>query len=146
MPFSVRHIIVLSLLPSGALLGGCSAAGLPAKATVTTIDRTCEIIETTTRQIDDPRAPGHKLTAQEMDSSTGDCNSVEEWAEVRAKRTKKVAGTADIHVTYQAPQDGSVHYATLTYTGRDDEFYTLRAGDSVDVVVAKDDPAKIRKG
>ncbi|MEO7364923.1 MAG: hypothetical protein ABIW03_01230 [Sphingomicrobium sp.] len=145
MSFSLRYIIVLALIPSGALLAGCSAGGLPAKATVTTIDRKCEIIESITREVDDPRAPGHKLKAHEMNSSTGACDSVEEWAEVRAKRTKKVAGTADIHVTYQAPQDGSYHDATLTFTGRDDEFYDLRAGDSVNIVVAKNDPARVRK-
>ena len=144
MPFSVRQIIALSLAAPVTLLGGCSST-LPAKATVTTIDRTCEIVETITRQVDDPRAPGHKLKAQEMNSSTGECDSVEEWAEVRAKRTKKVAGTAKVHVDYQAPQDGSYHSATLDFTGRDDEFYTLRSGDSVDILVAKDNPDKIRK-
>ena len=142
MPFSVRHITVLA---SSLLLAGCSAGGLPAKATVTTIDRTCEIIESITREVDDPRASGHKLKAQEMKTRTGDCASVEEWAEVRHKRTKKVVGTAAVHVDYQAPQDGSFHSATLSFTGRDDEFYELRAGDSVDILVAKDDPARIRK-
>jgi hypothetical protein len=145
VPFRARQIIILSLLPAGALLAGCSAGGLPAKARVTTIDRKCEIIETITREVDDPRTSGHKLKAQEMNSSTGECDSVEEWAEVRAKHTKKVAGTADVHVAYQAPQDGSYHNATLFFTGRDDEFYDLRAGDSVDILVAKDDPGKIRK-
>ena len=145
MPFRVRQIIILPLMPLSALLGGCSVGGLPAKATVTTIDRKCEIIETITREVDDPRASGHKLKAQEMNSSTGDCDLVEEWAEVRAKRSKKVAGTAHVHIAYQAPQDGSYHVATLSFTGRDDEFYALRAGDSVDILVAKDDPAKIRK-
>ena len=142
MPFSVRHITILA---SSLLLAGCSAGGLPAKATVTTIDRTCEIVESITREVDDPRASGHKLKAQEMKTRTGDCASVEEWAEVRHKRTKKVVGTAAIHVDYQAPQDGSYHSATLSFTGRDDEFYGLRAGDSVDILVAKDDPARIRK-
>jgi hypothetical protein len=137
--------MVLTLMPTSALLGGCSAGGLPAKATVTTIDRTCEIIETITREVDDPRAPGHKLKAQEMNSSTGECDSVEEWADVKSKRSKKVAGTAKVHVDYQAPQDGRYHSATLDFTGRDDEFYTLRAGDSVDILVARDNPDKIRK-
>lgn len=143
--FSVRQIISLPLLPLSALLGGCAAGGLPAKATITTIDRKCEIIETITREVDDPRASGHKLMAKEQNSTTGDSDSVEEWAEVRAKRSKKVAGTADVHVDYQAPQDGSYHSATLTFTGRDDEFYALHAGDSVDILVARNDPAKIRK-
>ena len=145
MPLSVRQIAVLLVAPSWLTLSGCSVGGLPAKATVTTIDRTCEIIETITRQVDDPRAPGHKLEAQEHNSTTGDCSSVEEWAEVRHAHTKKVVGTADVHVDYQAPQDGSYHSATLSFTGRDDEFYDLRAGDSVDILVAKDDPARIHK-
>jgi hypothetical protein len=135
----------VSLMSSSMLLGGCSMGGLPAKATVTTIDRTCEIIETIKHEVDDPRAPGHKIVAQENNSMTGECDSVEEWAEVKAKRTKKVVGTAKVHVDYQAPQDGSYHSATLNFTGRDDEFYTLRAGDSVDILVAKDNPDKIRK-
>ena len=146
MPLSVRQIIILSLGTASAALAGCSIGGLPAKATVTTIDRKCEIIETIKHQIDDPREPGHKMMAQEMNSSTGECDSVDEWAEVRAKRTKKVVGTAAVHVAYQAPQDGSYQNATLSFTGRDDEFYTLRAGDTVDILVAKDNPAKIRKG
>ena len=133
------------LIPSSILLSGCSSGALPVKATVTTIDRTCEIIETITHEVDDPRAPGHKLKAQESNSMTGECDSVEEWAEVKSKRSKKVAGTAKVHVDYQAPQDGSYHSATLNFTGRDDEFYTLRAGDSVDILVAKDNPDKIRK-
>lgn len=143
MPFTVRQ--VLFLIPPLILLGGCSSGAIPAKGTVTTIDRTCEIVETITREVDHPRASGHKVKAQEMNSMTGDCDSVEEWAEVRAKRSKKVAGNADVHVVYQAPQDSSFHSATLHFTGRDDEFYTLRAGETVDILVAKDNPAKIRK-
>ena len=145
MPFSVRQITILAIAAPAALLAGCAADGLPAKATVTTIDRTCEIIETIKRDVDDPRAPGHKLQAQEMNSTTGECKSVEEWAEVRKKRTKLVEGTAAIHVDYQAPQDGSWHSATLNFTGRDDKFYELNAGDSVAILVAKTDPTKIRK-
>jgi len=145
VPISVRQVIILSLVPPSILLSGCSSGALPVKATVTTIDRTCEIIETITHEIDEPRAPGHKLKAQESNSMTGECDSVEEWAEVKSKRSKKVAGTAKVHVDYQAPQDGRYHSATLNFTGRDDEFYTLRAGDSVDILVAKDNPDKIRK-
>lgn len=144
MLFSVRPVIILSLMPLSALLDGCAGGELPAKAMITTIDRKCEIIETITREVDDPRASGHKIMAKEQNSTTGDCDSVEEWAEVRAKHNRKIAGTADVHVDYQAPQDGSYHNATLTFTGRDDEFYSLSAGDSVDILVAKDDPTKIR--
>ncbi|MEO7634148.1 MAG: hypothetical protein ABIS38_00700 [Sphingomicrobium sp.] len=143
MPFRVRQI--LSILPFTALLAGCGVPGLPAKATVTLIDRTCAITETIDREVDDPRNPGVKVKARELNSKTGECKSVEEWEEVRAKRTKKVDGTAVVHLDYQAPQDGATHSATLTFTGRDDEFYALNAGDTIDILVAKSDPARIRK-
>lgn len=145
MLFCVRQLMILAFAPAGALLAGCGAPGLPAKATVTTIDRQCDIIETIERQVEDPRGSGVKLKAHEMNSKTGECKSVEEWAEVRAKRSKAVKGTAAVHVEYQAPQDGSYRQATLTFTGREDEFYVLNAGDSIDIIVAKDDPTRIRK-
>ena len=138
-----RRLLLLPL--PAALLAGCAAEGLPAEAMVTTIDRKCEIIETIRREIDDPRGSGVKLDAQEMKSTTGDCKSVEEWAEVRSKRTKMVQGTAAVHIDYRAPQDGSYHSATLNFTGRDDEFYELSAGDTVAIIVSNSDPTKIRK-
>ena len=145
MVFGVRNLIILVVAPAVMLLAGCGAPGLPAKATVTTIDRKCDIIETIEREIDDPRADGVKLKAHEMNSRTGECKSVEEWAEVRTKRSKDVKGTAAVHVEYQAPQDGTYHQATLNFTGRDDEFYELNAGDSIDILVAAKDPTRIRK-
>jgi hypothetical protein len=33
----------------------------------------------------------------------------------------------------------------LRFDGRDDEFYRLRAGDQVDILVSNSDPTKIRK-
>lgn len=145
MPFRIRPSAFLFLLPASALLAGCGMAGLPAQATVTTIDRTCDIIETITRDIDDPRGSGVKLKAQEMKSIKGECKSAAEWDEVRTKRTKLVQGTAAVHVDYRAPQDGSYHSATLNFTGRDDEFYELKAGDTVAILVSAKDPTKIRK-
>jgi hypothetical protein len=145
MKFAIRQTALLCAALSIGPLAGCAAEGVPAQATVTTIDRECEIIESIKREVDDPRGSGTKIEAQEMNSLTGDCKSVEEWAEVRSKRTKRVQGTAAVHVDYQAPQDGSYHSATLNFTGRDDEFYELNAGDTVTIVVSKDDPTKIRK-
>lgn len=143
MPLRVRQSALLSAV--SALLAGCGVPGLPAKATVTMIDRKCEIIETIKRAVDDPRGKRVRLQAQEMHSTTGECKSVAEWDDVRAKRTRDVAGTATVHVDYQAPQDGSARSATLTLTGRDDEFYALNAGDTIDILVARNDPARIRK-
>ena len=141
----VRLLVLLPLTASAPLLSACGVEGLPAEAIVTTIDRECEIIESIRREVDDPRGSGTKIDAQEMNSKTGECKSVEEWAEVREKRTKQVQGTAAVHVDYKAPQDGSYHSATLNFTGRDDEFYELNAGDTIAILVAKNDPTKIRK-
>ena len=145
MPYCVRKPAAVLLASASVVLAGCGARGLPAKATVTTIDRKCEIIETIESEVDDPRGSGVKLQAHTKKSKTGECKSVEEWAEVRTKRTKDVKGTAAVHVEYQAPQDGSYRQATLNFTGRDDEFYELNAGDSIDILVAEADPARIRK-
>jgi len=145
MPFSVRQIASLSILPACALIAGCGVPGLPAKATVTMIDRKCEIIETIKTEVKDPRGNVVKLQGQEMNIKTGECKSVDEWADLRKKRSKDVKGTATVHIDYLAPQDGATHSATLTFTGRDDEFYALNAGDNIDIVIAKDDPARIRK-
>ena len=133
------------MIGAAVSLSGCGG-GLPAQATVTTIDRTCVIVETIRSEEDDPRVSGHKLRVEQKDTRSGDCKSVGEWEKVRAKRTKDVDGKAVVHVDYKAPTDGSYHSSTLTYTGRDDEFYDLKAGDKVDVLVSRDDPARIRKG
>ena len=143
MAFSSRKLLFLPLL---APLASCGSSGLPAKATVMTIDHECTIIESERKPIDDPRGSGVKLDAQTNKILKGECKSVDEWQEVRKKRSKKVDGTAAVHVEYQAPQDGSYRTGTLNFTGRDDEFYELKAGDTVDILVAEDDPDRIRKG
>ena len=145
MPSPARRPLVASLLAGSLLLAGCGFEGAPATATVVTIDRVCQIIESTRRQVDDPRGSGVKLDAAEMRSTKGECKSVGEWEEVRKKRKKMVDGTAAVHVEYQAPQDGSFQTATLEFTGRDDEFYELNAGDTIPILVATDDPKRIRK-
>jgi hypothetical protein len=127
------------------MLAGCGFDGAPAQATVMTIDRECQIIESTRREVEDPRGSGAKIDAREMRTTTGPCKSVDEWEEVRKKRTKTVDGKAAVHIEYQAPQDGSFQTATLNFTGRDDEFYELKAGDTVNILVATDDPKRVRK-
>ena len=107
----------------------------PATATVYLIDRKCDITETTTE------ADG-TTTARGM---TDDCKSVAEWETVRDKRTKAVSGKATVKVSYVAPQDGSSQTSELHFDGRDDEFYELKAGDEVEVLVSKSDPTKVIK-
>lgn len=143
MPSVRRSFMILPLLALGASLASCGN-GVRTTATVSTIDHTCEIIESTTRQVDDPRGSGAKIEAKEMKSKTGECKSVAEWKEVRAKRNKLVEGTADVHVSYRAP-DGSYQTGTLTYTGGDDEFYELKAGDTLPIKVDPENPKRIWK-
>jgi hypothetical protein len=112
-----------------------SANYAPAKADVYLIDRTCDYTETTT-------GPEGAASARDLNSS---CSDVEEWETVRTKRTKVVSGKAVVHVSYTAPQDGSSHTSELQFDGRDDEFYELKAGDQMDVLVNNSDPAKVIK-
>ncbi len=107
----------------------------PAKASVYLIDRTCNMTEVTT-------APDGRTTARGYSDS---CNSIDEWETVREKRNKVVSGKAVVHVAYTAPQDGSSQTSKLDFTGRDDEFYELKAGDEIDVLVSNDNPGKILK-
>ena len=105
----------------------------PAKATVFLIDRKCDITETETKSDGTTSARG----------LTDDCKSVDEWETVRDKRTKTVSGKAVVKVSYVAPQDGSSQTSELHYDGRDDEFYELKAGDEVNILVNNTDPSKI---
>jgi hypothetical protein len=105
-----------------------------AKASVVMIDRKCDFTETTTEE-------GHTVARGITDS----CNSTDEWQTVRDKRSKVVSGRAIVQVSYVAPQDGAQHFAELRFDGRDDEFYELKAGDEIEVLVSNDDLTKIRK-
>ena len=109
----------------------------PAKASVFLIDRKCDIIETVTSP------DGHKSST----TYNGECKSVDQaWDKAKAKHDKDISGRAVVKVSYIAPQDGSSQTSDLTFTARDDEFYSLKAGDQIDVLVSNSDPAKIIKG
>lgn len=125
-------------------LSGCGANGLPAKATVSTIDRTCAIVSTKTTSLEGPDGR-KKVISQEKSNRKGDCRSVDEWEDVRTKKKQKVDGTAVVHLDYHAPGDGSYRVGELRFTGLDDEFYDLKAGDEIQIMVAKDDPTRIWK-
>ena len=55
-----------------------------------------------------------------------------------------VAGKAVVKVSYTAPQDGSYRTGELSFDGRDDQFYKLKAGDELQILVSNEDPTKIR--
>ena len=108
----------------------------PAKASVSLIDRKCEIIETVTSP------DGNKSSS----TFNGDCKSADDaWNSAKAKHNKKIAGTSTVTVSYTAPKDGSYQTSELHFTARDDEFYDLKAGDEINILVRNDDPTKITK-
>lgn len=127
-----RSLVVIALCAGAA---ACSPNADKVKATVTTIDRTCDFVETTFEGKKAMSARGY----------TDSCSSTDEWSKVRQKRNKKVSGRATIHVSYLAPADGAEHTGEFKITGRDDAFYEIRAGDEIDILVSKTDPTRIRQ-
>lgn len=130
---SLREISITILLAAGPSACG-SGNYTAAKASISTIDRSCDFIETTKE--------AGKTTAR---GYTDSCNSTDEWSNVREKRNKVVSGRATVHITYTAPQDGSFQTAELKFDGRDDEFYKLKAGDEINILVSNTEPKKVYK-
>ena len=138
MVYSLRGAVAAMVFIGGVGVYSTIDRGMnyqAAKASVVMIDRLCDMTETTTE------ADGTTVARGMRDS----CSSVDEWETVKENRSKVVSGTATVHVTYVAPQDGSHQTSELKFNGRDDEFYELKAGDEIEVLVSNDDPAKIRK-
>jgi len=126
-----QHLAAVVLLACA----GCSPTADRVKARVTTIDRTCDFVETTFEGKKAVSARGY----------TDSCNSTDEWAKVRKERKKHIAGRATVHVSYIAPADGSIHSGEFKLTGGDDAFYEVKAGDEIEILVSKTDPDKIRQ-
>lgn len=118
------------------MLGGCAPNAKATKATVTYIDRSCKIVVT---KYDEDYKPTDRAVVADS------CNSIDEWDKVRAKRNKVVDGTAVIHLSYMVPQTGQPGTGELKFDGRDDEFYQLKAGDEIDILVSDGDPTRIQK-
>ena len=117
-------------------IAGCAPNAKEAKATVVYIDRECKIITTRYDQ-------NYKATDRE--TRTDSCNSIAEWDKVREKRNKVVDGTAVVHLSYMVPQTGQPATGELKFDGRDDEFYRLKAGDEISILVSDADPSRIQK-
>ena len=133
MSFALQRPLTVAVIIASA--AACSPSADRVKATVTTIDRSCDFVETTFAGKKAVSARGY----------TDSCNSTDEWAKLREKRNKKVSGRATVHLSYVAPQDGSARTGELKLTGRDDEFYEIKAGDEIEILVSKSDPTRIRQ-
>ncbi len=108
----------------------------PTEATVFRIDRSCSF----TRVYEG--GPGNQLA----EGIEQDCSATDEFKEIAssAKRKMDVAGDAVVKVSYTAPQDGSAQTGELKFDGHDDQFYALKAGDKVRILVSNKDLTKIR--
>ena len=130
--FAMGLIAVVAI--NGAINRGMNYKA--AKASVFLIDRQCKF--------DREYAGGKRETVTES------CNATDEFKTIAkapgGKRKMDVDGKAVVKVSYTAPQDGSYQTSELRFDGRDDEFYELKAGDEIDVLVSNDDPSMIIKG
>lgn len=131
--YGLGAVVVIGVAVS---ISGSSGDWQPVKATISTIDRKCQIIETK-----------YDADYQRKESSThtGDCNSVDEWEKVKTKHDNRIVGEAVVHVSYAAPKTGQEEMADLNFTPRDDEFFDLKGGDEIKILVSKSDPTKVRK-
>ncbi|WP_152569566.1 MULTISPECIES: hypothetical protein [Sphingomonas] len=141
---SVRLGSAALVAAAAGCLSGCGPNWVPAKGSITRIDRACEIIETSRTPVDDPREPGKQLDASKERHYTGECADVAEWDKVRTKHSKKVEGEATVAVMYTRA-DGQTGSGELHFDGGDPEFYDLRYGDDVNVLVDPENPAHLRK-
>ena len=107
-----------------------------AKATVFLIDRECRF----TREYEG----GKKETVTQSCTATDEFKTIASAPE--GKRKMDVDGKAVVKFSYNAPQDGSYQTSQLRFDGRDDEFYKLKAGDEIDILVSKDDPTVVIAG
>lgn len=134
-----RFELLLATLAASAMLSGCGNS-VPAQAMVMTIDRTCTIVEKTKfTGLDGKDLPG---SGQEVRTYEGECHEIDNWDEVKRKRGMNLKGRAEIHLSYAGP-DGRQHTGTIKVTGQDAEFYDLKAGDSVGIMVDPDQPDRI---
>ncbi|WP_260482297.1 hypothetical protein [Sphingomicrobium flavum] len=76
------------------------------------------------------------------------CSNSSDWSEIVAKphsERRKVEGEATITVSYLSPADNQQHSATLSFNGRDREFYEINYGGMMKILAHTSEPEKIRK-
>lgn len=132
-----RHLFALAcVLPT---LSACGNS-VPATAFVTTIDRKCTIVESTS--LKDPDGKDVPGSEKEVRTYEGECHEIDNWQDVKAARAMNLKGRAKIHLSYTGP-DGRSRTGTIDVTGQDSEFYDLKAGDSVGIMVDPDAPDRM---
>ena len=127
-------VLVVAVGAAGAI--DSTSNYVPTEATVYRIDRSCSFTRTY------EGGPGNQVA----EGIEQDCSATDEFKKIAAapKRAKDVAGDAVVKVTYTAPQDGTSQTGELKFDGHDEQFYSLKAGDRVKILVANKDLTKIR--
>lgn len=136
---SNKLAVAMMMMGAALALQGCGNS-VPATAMVTTIDRTCTIVEKTKLTgVDGKELPG---SGEEIRRYEGECHEIDDWDEVKRGRGMNLDGKAEIHLVYAGP-DGKQHNSSVRVTGQDSEFYDLKAGDSVEVRLNPDKPEQV---
>ncbi len=105
----------------------------PATASIFLIDRQCKF--------DRVHDGGKREIVTQSCNTDGALDKVASGP--NGKRAMDVDGKAVVKVSYTAPQDGSYQTSELRFDGRDDEFYKLKAGDEIHILVNNEDTSKI---
>lgn len=134
--------ICLTILVCG-MVAGCTNWS-PTDAMVTSIDRTCMIVESRQRGSMTDRS-GKERPVSEKRTYEGRCDEVDGWAEEKSKRSMRIDGKAAIHLSYTGP-DGKARTGTINVTGRDPQFYDVTTGGMVRIRVDSDNPDHISFG
>lgn len=132
----MRIVLLLTVAPLALSVTACGNS-VPATAMVTTIDRKCTIVEQAYTE-----SPTGNRTMGAKRNYEGECHEIDDWETVKKKRGMNLKGKAEVHLSYVGP-DGKSHTGTIKVDGRDAEFYDLKAGDSVQIMMDPDQPERI---
>lgn len=134
MRLGFRLIAGVVLMIVASIASFVSKIGLvEVDAQVSSIDRKCTFVEK------DKDAGSER-------SYEDNCDSTGEWDAVKADKSKQnIVGSADVLISYTSPKDQSYQTAHLHYSARDPEFFSVKAYDTIKVLVDPDHPEKVRK-
>ena len=125
------------LLLTLSLLAACGPRGTYITAVVERVERSCEYTETAKTRDRDTGATTRSSTKRNLD-----CSSDPAFLKIkRGDRSKRLYGHATAIVRYTSPQDQKPHQAWVKIDSKDRHFYSLDAGQQVQVRVDPEDPS-----
>ena len=144
----MRAMMFAGLTAASVLLAGCDSNSVPVDGTVVSVAYKCRY----DIQGDDARALAER--AKRGDTPTdaemfGDCSSDPDFLAARADfdaNKTRFSGKAKVRVSFISPVDNSSVDGEVEFDGDDREFYTLRNGSPIPLMVNKTDHSRIRFG